>query len=100
MLHETLAVPQTEQKTMGERAKATLEGKEAQGVEKEAHIEGEDAKGNEEKEQKEEPTSPKSTPKDISAISQPSPQPNFSSYYKFIEGGIMIPQKLLIPLFY
>jgi len=30
---------------------------------------------------------------------EPSPQPNLDSYYRFIEGGRVIPQKIAIPLF-
>lgn len=28
------------------------------------------------------------------------PQPNLDSYYRFIEGGRVIPQKISIPLFF
>ena len=31
---------------------------------------------------------------------EPSPQPNLDSYYQFIEGGRVIPQKFAIPLFF
>jgi len=33
-------------------------------------------------------------------MQEPSPQPNLSSYYKFIEGGRVIPQKIVISLFF
>jgi len=31
---------------------------------------------------------------------EPSPQPNLDSYYRFIEGGRVIPQKVAIPSFF
>ena len=31
---------------------------------------------------------------------EPSPQPNLDSYYQFIQGGRVIPQKFSIPLFF
>ena len=31
---------------------------------------------------------------------EPSPQPNLDSYYRFIEGGRVIPQNFVIPLFF
>ena len=33
-------------------------------------------------------------------LKEHSPQPNCDSYYKFIEGGRVIPQKFCIPLFF
>jgi len=33
-------------------------------------------------------------------LREPSTQPNLDSYYKFIEGGKVIPQKFSIPLFF
>jgi len=33
-------------------------------------------------------------------LREPSPQPNLDSYYRFIEGGRVIPQKVSIPLFF
>lgn len=33
-------------------------------------------------------------------IKERSPQPNLDTYYKFIEGGSVIPQKFSIPLFF
>ena len=31
---------------------------------------------------------------------EPNPQPNLESYYRFIKGGRVIPQKFSIPLFF
>jgi len=33
-------------------------------------------------------------------LREPSPQPNLDSYYRFIEGGRVIPKKFSIPLFF
>jgi len=33
-------------------------------------------------------------------LKKPSPQPKLDSYYSFIEGGRVIPQKFTIPLFF
>ena len=33
-------------------------------------------------------------------IQEPSPQPSLSSYYTFLEGGKIIPQKFTMPLFF
>jgi len=33
-------------------------------------------------------------------LREPSPQPNLDSYYRLIEGGKVIPQKLYIPLLF
>ena len=41
---------------------------------------------------------PETKRKDLE-LEEPSPQPNIDSYYKFIEGGRVIPQKFTIPLF-
>ena len=40
------------------------------------------------------------TKKDDPELREPSPQPNLDSYYRFIEGGRVIPQKFSIPLFF
>jgi len=33
-------------------------------------------------------------------VREPSPQPNLESYYRFVEGGRVIPWKCAIPLFF
>lgn len=33
-------------------------------------------------------------------IPKPSPQPNLGSYYNLLEGGKIIPQKFIVPLFF
>ena len=40
------------------------------------------------------------TRKEVPELEEPSPQPNLHSYYRFIEGGKVIPQKFAIPLFF
>ena len=40
---------------------------------------------------------PKTFYRDFPELQEPSSQPNLSSYYKFIEGGIIIPQKFAVP---
>ena len=40
------------------------------------------------------------TKKEDPELREPSPQPNLDSYYRFIEGGRVIPQKISIPLFF
>ena len=44
--------------------------------------------------------SPKTFEKDFLELQEPSPQPSLRSYYKFIEGGRIIPQKFVVTLFY
>ena len=44
--------------------------------------------------------SPEIVQGDFIELQEPSPQPNLSSYYKFIYRGRVIPQKLAIPLFF
>ena len=40
------------------------------------------------------------TKKEDPELREPSPQPNLDSYYRFIEGGRVIPQKFSIPLLF
>jgi len=40
------------------------------------------------------------TKKEDLELREPSPQPNLDSYYRFIEGGRVIPHKCSIPLFF
>ena len=40
------------------------------------------------------------TKKEDPKLREPIPQPNLDSYYRFIEGGRVIPQKFSIPLFF
>ena len=40
------------------------------------------------------------TKKEDPKLREPSPQPNLDSYYRFIEGVSVIPQKFSIPLFF
>ena len=40
------------------------------------------------------------TKEEDTELKEPSPQPNLDSYYKFIEGDKVIPQKFSIPLFF
>lgn len=47
-----------------------------------------------------EATSPQNDQKSIIEFQQTTAQPNLSSYYQFIEGGRLIPEKFSIPLFY
>jgi len=44
--------------------------------------------------------SPKTSKGESQELQEPSPQPNLSSYYSFIEGGKVIPHKFSIPLFF
>ena len=45
-------------------------------------------------------TSPKTYEGESQEMQEPSPQPNLSSYYRFIKGGRVIPHKISIPLFF
>ena len=40
------------------------------------------------------------TKRENQELREPSPQPKLDSYYRFIEGGRVIPQKFVIPLFF
>ena len=40
------------------------------------------------------------TKKEDLELREPSPQPNLDSYYRFIEGGRIIPQNFNIPLLF
>lgn len=37
---------------------------------------------------------------DLKELQDLDPQPNLESYYKFVEGGKIIPEKFAIPLFF
>jgi len=52
------------------------------------------------KELQKEATTSKIVGKYLQEIQEPSPQPSLGSYYKFIEGGRIIPEKFEIPLLY
>jgi len=40
------------------------------------------------------------TQKEVPKMREPSPQPKLDSYYRFIEGSRVIPQKFSIPLLF
>lgn len=48
----------------------------------------------------EEETTPKEEENGIHELQNPDAQPNLESYYKFVEGGRIIPEKFSIPFFF
>jgi len=45
-------------------------------------------------------TKPKGREEGPQELQEPDPQPNLKSYYKFVEGGTIILEKVAIPLFF
>ena len=71
---------------MDEGEKTPMDGQEAQEVEEKSQDEGKYSKGEEEKDGKEDPTSPKLVPKYVSIVSHPSPEPNLSTIIHLLKG--------------